>query len=154
MATAIDRRNSTSSSNGEGSSNSHNKKHSEQTTVVELDSNSADFQAQPTNRSSEDLVIQKPSSHAHMHSTTHADNSHSRLRNMSRQGARSTSYHEEDLEAAHPPMEISVEQRYEIGPSAAGRLDSPRGSERPWSSGWPGAGYGNRVHIAAEKGER
>lgn len=132
LATAVDYGNSTGSQ----------KKYSQQTTVVELDDGSTSSEMHhdphPTNRSSEDLVIQKPT------------NDHNRSRNMSRQASRSVSYHEEDIEAAHPPMEVSVEQRYEIGPSS--RLETPRGHEgRAWSAGWPRAGYGNRTTIAADR---
>lgn len=136
MQTAVDHRDSINS----------NKKYSQQTTVVELDngSTSSDIHSQPTNRSSEDLVIQRP--------TTNMSD-YNRPRNISRQASRSVSCHEEDLEAAHPPMEVSIEQRYEIGPSS--RLDSPRGHEpRPWSAGWPRAGYGNRTTIAADNSQR
>lgn len=84
----------------------NNKQFSNQTTVVELDNGSTSDVPLTTNSSSEDLVVQKPSG-------------------ISRQGRRSVSYHESDLEAAYPPMHVSVDTRYEIGPASG--FDSPRG---------------------------
>lgn len=108
----------------------NNKDFDTQATVVELDNGSTSDAPPPTNSSSEDLV-------------------HSKHGLTSRQGRRSVSYHEEDLEAAHPPMHVSVDTKYEIGPGHG--LDSPRGNNvRPWSSGWPGPAYGNRTTIEAE----
>ena len=64
MHTAIDHRNSTDCGN---------EKYSQQTTIVEVDAGSthSDIHPQPTNRSSEDLVIQKPSNSGNSHSNSH-----------------------------------------------------------------------------------
>ena len=142
LQTAIDHRNSS-----DDMDNSNGQKYRHEPTVVELDrASTSDIHPQPTNRSSEDLVIQKPT-------PTENRAEHSRMKNLSRQApSRNTSYpEEEDLEAgSHPRMEVAVEQRYEIGPSP--RLGSPGGSGevRGWSSGWPGRGFGNRTTIEAE----